>query len=353
MGEVFHSRTSREITDNCLEKRRKLAALMQASYSLRVAMDTLPHISVLPKETMEQLQPRSGGIYCDGTLGAGGHTWQLLSASAPEGRVICIDRDELAIRTATERLGSDAARADFVHGSFEDMDKHLAGLGIKQVDGILLDLGVSSMQLDLRERGFSFGKDGPIDMRMDPSQGETAIELIERVPEEELARIIWEYGEERLSRRIAKRLKQDAAEDKLTSTLVLADAVSACIPAKLKHKSRIHPATRTFQALRIAVNRELEQLERFLEIFVDLLVPGGRCAIISFHSLEDRMVKRCFRELAKTSNLPPDLARKAGERVTPICLPIVRKPIIATEEEIQSNARSRSAKLRACEKVAQ
>ncbi len=316
-------------------------------------METLPHISVLPKETMEQLQPRSGGTYCDGTLGAGGHTWQLLAASAPDGRVVCIDRDELAIRTAKERLGDDASRAQFVHGSFEDMDTHLQGLGISQVDGILLDLGVSSMQLDMRERGFSFAKDGPIDMRMDPSGGETALELIERVSEEELARIIWEYGEERLSRRIAKRLKQDAAEDKLTSTLVLADAVSACIPAKLKHKSRIHPATRTFQALRIAVNRELDQLERFLEIFVDLLAPGGRCAIISFHSLEDRMVKRCFRELAKTSSLPPDLARKAGERVHPICVPITRKPIVATEEEIQNNARSRSAKLRACEKVAQ
>ncbi len=315
-------------------------------------MDSLPHISVLPQETMEQLRPHPGGTYCDGTLGAGGHTWQLLAASAPDGRVIGIDRDELAIQTARERLGADADRVQFVHGSFEDMDTHLAGLGIDQVDGILLDLGVSSMQLDLRERGFSFAKDGPIDMRMDPSQGETALELIERVSQTELARIIWEYGEERLSRRIAERLKSDAAEGKLTSTLVLADAVSACIPAKLKHKSRIHPATRTFQGLRIAVNRELDQLERFLEIFVGLLKPGGRCAIISFHSLEDRMVKRCFRELAKTSNLPPDLARKAGERVKPICLPIVRKPIIATDDEIQHNPRSRSAKLRACEKVA-
>ncbi len=315
-------------------------------------METLPHISVLPKETMELLQPRSGGVYCDGTLGAGGHTWQLLNACEPDGRVICIDRDQLAIRTATERLGEDAARATFVHGSFEDMDTHLKGLGVEHVDGILLDLGVSSMQLDLRERGFSFAKDGPVDMRMDPSQGETALELIERVSEQELARIIWEYGEERLSRRIAKRLKNDAAEEKLTSTLVLADSVSACIPGKLKQKSRIHPATRTFQALRIAVNRELDQLERFLEIFVDLLKPGGRCAIISFHSLEDRMVKRCFRALAKTSNLPPDLARKAGERVDPICVPVNRKPIIAAEEEVEHNARSRSAKLRVCEKVA-
>jgi len=314
-------------------------------------MDSLPHISVLPNETMELLQPTAGGTYCDGTLGAGGHTWQLLAASAPDGIVVGIDRDELALRTAKERLGADAARVKFVHGSFEDMGQHLADLGISQVDGILLDLGVSSMQLDLRERGFSFAKDGPIDMRMDPSQGETALELIERLSQPELADVIWKYGEERMSRRIAERLKNDAGEGKLTSTLVLADAVSACIPGKLKNKSRIHPATRTFQALRIAVNRELDQLERFLEIFVELLVPGGRCAIISFHSLEDRMVKRCFRDLAKTSNLPPDLARKAGERVDPICLPLNRKPVIATDDEIQNNARSRSAKLRACQKV--
>lgn len=315
-------------------------------------MDSLPHISVLPRECMELLQPHPGGVYCDGTLGAGGHTWHLLEASGPDGRVIGIDRDPLALKTAKARLGSDAERVEFVHGTFEEMDAHLARLGIDQVDGILLDLGVSSMQLDLRERGFSFAKDGPIDMRMDPSQGETALELIERVSQSELARILWEYGEERLSRRIAERLKRDAADGKLTSTLVLADAVSACIPGKLKQKSKIHPATRTFQGLRIAVNRELEQLERFLEIFVDLLKTGGRCAIISFHSLEDRMVKRCFRELAKTSSLPPDMARKAGERVEPICVPITRKPVVATEEEVQHNARSRSAKLRACEKVA-
>ncbi len=301
---------------------------------------------------MEQLGPVPGGIYCDGTLGAGGHTWQLLQASAPDGKVIGIDRDPLGLATAKERLGNDAARVQFVHGSFEDMDKHLADLGITQVNGILLDLGVSSMQLDLDERGFSFTKDGPIDMRMDPTQGETALQLIGRLSEPELAKVIWEYGEERMSRRIAERLKRDVGDNKLTSTLVLADAVSACIPGKLKQSSRIHPATRTFQALRIAVNGELQQLERFLEIFVDLLIPGGRCAIISFHSLEDRMVKRCFRGLAKTSNLPPDLARKVGERVDPICLPLTRKPIVATDEEIQKNSRSRSAKLRACEKVA-
>lgn len=315
-------------------------------------MPEAPHISVLADEVMGFLQPTSGGLYCDGTLGAGGHTRRILLESAPDGRVIGIDRDEVALATARARIGADASRVQFVHGSFEKVDEHLAALGIDKVDGLLLDLGVSSMQLDTGDRGFSFNQDGPIDMRMDTSQGETALELIQRLGERELANIIRDYGEERFSKRIAERLKRDAKADVLKSTLVLADAVSACIPAKLKHKSRIHPATRTFQALRIAVNRELDQLARFLEVFVDLLAPGGRCAIISFHSLEDRMVKRCFRELAKTSSLPPDLARQAGERVDPICVPLTRKPVVATEEEIQSNSRSRSAKLRACEKVA-
>lgn len=315
-------------------------------------MTASPHISVLADEVMELLNPVSGGLYCDGTLGAGGHTRRILAESSPDGRVIGIDRDEVALAMAKSRLGEDASRVQFVHGSFENVDEHLAAIGVDKVDGLLLDLGVSSMQLDTGERGFSFNQDGPVDMRMDTSQGETALDLIHRLDERELANIIRDYGEERFSKRIAERLKRDAKAGILTSTLVLADAVSACIPAKLKHKSRIHPATRTFQALRIAVNRELDQLARFLEVFVDLLAPGGRCAIISFHSLEDRMVKRCFRELAKTSSLPPNLARQAGERVDPICVPLTRKPVTATEEEIQSNSRSRSAKLRACEKVA-
>lgn len=314
--------------------------------------DSTPHVSVLASEVMELLAPRPGGVYCDGTLGAGGHTAQILALSAPDGRVIGVDRDPLALATTRARLGEDAARVDFVHGSFEGVDEHLAALGIDMVDGLLLDLGVSSMQIDQRERGFSFMKEGPIDMRMDPSQGESALELIARSDPRDLMIILRDYGEERFAKRIAERLKADVRDGKLRTTLDLADAVSACIPGKLKQKSRIHPATRTFQALRIAVNRELDQLERFLSIFDKLLVPGGRCAIISFHSLEDRMVKRCFRDLAKTSNLPPDLARRAGERVDPICVPLTRKPVLAREEEILINSRSRSAKLRACQKFA-
>ncbi len=310
-----------------------------------------PHISVLANEVLDLLSPTSGGLYVDGTLGAAGHTRLLLEASSPEGQVIGIDRDEVALALAGDRLGDGfEGRFRSVHGSFENITEHLSSLGVSQVDGILLDLGVSSMQLDTSERGFSFMRDGPIDMRMDTSRGETALELIERVSESDLVEILRDYGEERFSRRIADRLKRDASDNLLTSTLSLADSISACIPRAVKNKTRIHPATRSFQALRIAVNRELDQLEHFLEIFPDLLVPGGRCAIISFHSLEDRMVKRRFRSLGKVSNLPPDLARKAGERVDPVCTVLTRKPITATEEEIQLNARSRSAKLRGCQK---
>ena len=314
-------------------------------------MSESPHISVLSEEVMELLHARPGKIYCDCTLGAGGHSRELLDAVAPDGRVIGIDRDASALELASERIGANE-RMTYVHGPFDRIDEHLRDLGLTKVDGFLLDLGVSSMQLDRAERGFSFAKDGPIDMRMDPSRGETALELIRRCDERELGRILRDYGEERFYKRIAQRLKNDAREGLLSSSLALADAVASCIPAQMKRKSKIHPATRTFQALRIAVNCELDQLARFLEIFADLLAPGGRCAIISFHSLEDRMVKRRFRDLAKTSSLPPDLAIQAGERVDPICIPLTRKPIVASEAEMRENPRSRSAKLRACEKVA-
>lgn len=314
-------------------------------------MPESPHISVLADEVLELLQPKSGGLYVDGTLGAGGHTRLLLEKSAPDGQVIGVDRDEIALALAKERLGPLAERVRFVHGSFENIPEHLSDLGVDKVDGILLDLGVSSMQLDTDHRGFSFTREGPVDMRMDTSSGETALELMERVSEKELATILFEYGEERFSRRIAGRIKEHLIEGSFDSTLELANLIARCIPGKLKAKSRIHPATRSFQALRIAVNRELDQLERFLEFFPDLLAPEGRCAVISFHSLEDRLVKRRIRDLAKVSNLPPDLARKAGERVHPICTPLTRKPIIAKDEETADNARSRSAKLRACVKA--
>ena len=289
-------------------------------------------------------------MICDGTLGAAGHTRALLEAA--DLRVVGFDRDASALELAKSRLGALAARVQFVHASFEEMPQHLERLGIGAVDGILLDLGVSSMQLDQAERGFSFRNAGPIDMRMDPSQGQNALELLEELAEDELADILWRYGEERASRRIARALKDAALKGLLLTTLDLANVVANSMPGALRRKSKIHPATRTFQALRIAVNRELEQLEKFLDFFPRLLAPKGRCAVISFHSLEDRLVKRCFRDLAKCSNLPPDLAKKAGERVHPICTPITRKPVVANDDEIKHNPRARSAKLRVCEKAA-
>lgn len=311
-------------------------------------MSEISHISVLAREVVELLVPRSGGVYCDGTLGGGGHTQALLEASAPAGRLIGLDRDPDAIDRARRRFADRADRVRLVCSAFADV----ADVLDRPVDGFVLDLGLSSIQLDDPERGFSFLADGPIDMRMDTRSGDTALDVIRNSTVEELADILFQYGEERFSRRIAPRLKERARRGELSTTAELAALVDEAIPAKAKRHLRIHPATRTFQALRIAVNAELDQLERFLDVFSDLLEPGGRCAIISFHSLEDRMVKRRFRDLARTSSLPPDLARKAGERVEPICKVITRKPIVPSEAEVESNPRSRSAKLRACEKVA-
>lgn len=312
-----------------------------------------PHISVLPEETVSALEPTSGKIYLDGTLGAGGHTELLLERSKPDGRVIAIDRDLSAIDIAKERLGESAKRVDFVHGTFGELQKHLDKLNIGHVDGMLLDLGVSSMQIDQPERGFSFMHDGPIDMRMDTSRGETALEFISSTDPDTLANVIYQYGEERFSRRIAAALHEAALKGELQSTSDLAQKIADQIPNRNKRTQRIHPATRTFQALRIAVNAELDQLEFFLRDFVEKLEFGARCAIISFHSLEDRMVKHRFRDLAQSSSLPPDLAVEAGERPYAICKAITRKPMTATSEEIDSNPRSRSAKLRVCEKLRQ
>jgi 16S rRNA (cytosine1402-N4)-methyltransferase len=308
------------------------------------------HISVLPREVVEYIAPRAGGRYCDGTLGGAGHAASVLAASAPDGQLIGIDRDPDALAAARARLSSYGDRVTTVHGTFGAVAEILAGLGVTQVDGLLLDLGISSPQLDRAERGFSFSHPGPIDMRMDPTQGPTALDLVRDTPVDDLGRIIADYGEERYARRIARRLKDAVHDDKLATTADVAAVIASCIPAAEQRKSRIHPATRTFQALRIAVNGELDELERFLAIFPDLLAPGGRCVIISFHSLEDRMVKNRFRDLAWSSSLPPRLAIQAGERVDPVCVPVTRKAVFAADDEIASNPRARSARLRACEK---
>jgi 16S rRNA (cytosine1402-N4)-methyltransferase len=309
------------------------------------------HSTVLLGETVQLLAPRTGRVYCDCTLGGGGATLAILEHSAPEGRVIAIDRDPAALHAARQRLAVFGQRVTFVHGCFGGVKEHLGDLGVTQVDGFVMDLGVSSPQLDHAERGFSFSKAGPLDMRMDPTTGPTALELIADLPEDDLSQILRDYGEERYHRRIARLIKDAAQAGRLHTTTELAAVVATAIPAAEQRKSKIHPATRTFQALRIAVNRELEELETFLAGFPELLRAGGRCCIISFHSLEDRLVKNCFRNLAWTSSLPEKYALAAGERTQPVCTLITRKPVDASDEEVGRNPRSRSAHLRVCERT--
>lgn len=313
-------------------------------------VDAPDHIPVLLDEVLAQLAPRAGGIYVDGTFGRGGHSRAILAALGPEGRLIAIDRDPAALATA-HALAADDPRVTVVPGRFGALAAHLAGLGVSAVDGILLDLGVSSPQLDDAERGFSFMREGPIDMRMDPTSGPTALELIRDTPMNELAAILRDYGEERLHYRIARRLKDAEKSGALTSTTAMAAVISSCFSGGDLRKLHIHPATRTFQGLRIAVNAELDELEQVLADFPDLLVTGGRCAIISFHSLEDRLVKRRYRDLAWESSLPPRFAEVQGERSHAVCVPIERRARFAAEDEADDNPRARSARLRTCQRT--
>jgi 16S rRNA (cytosine1402-N4)-methyltransferase len=308
------------------------------------------HESVLLAEVLEALSPRDNGVYVDGTLGGAGHSAALLERH-PGARLIGIDRDPMALAAARERLAPFGERATLVHSEYGEIQQVLSDLGIARVDGILLDLGVSSPQLDVADRGFSFSKAGPLDMRMDPTRGRTARELMEALDVEELGEVIVELGEERYGKRIARMIKDELREDHLTTTTELAALIARAIPAAEQRKSKIHPATRTFQGLRIAVNAELDQLEKLLAVFPDLLVAGGRCAIISFHSLEDRLVKNRFRDLAWESSLPAHLAAQEGERALAVCTPVERKAVFATDEEVERNPRARSARLRACERT--
>jgi len=308
-----------------------------------------PHRPVLLTEVVALLAPERGGLFVDATLGLGGHSEALLEAS-PDVRVLGLDRDREALRLATQRLARFGARFRAAHANFKDIARVMSEAGERDAAGLLADLGVSSLQLDTAERGFSFRHDAPLDMRMDAGgQEETAAELLARLPEEEIARVIYEYGEERRSRRIARwiveRRERGAPIEK---TSELAELVARAVGHK--RGERIHPATRTFQALRIAVNRELEGLGEFLDRAVDLLQPAGRLAVISFHSLEDRVVKRALQRLAGKCECDPRFptctcgARRAVELLT-------RRPVVPTPEEAESNPRARSAKLRACQKL--
>ena len=301
-----------------------------------------------PNGRVEMVNARGGGLFVDATLGLGGHSEATLEASE-QVKVIAIDRDTAAIELAKERLKRFGTRIRFVHANFADIRE---AVGKEQPDGIIADLGVSSMQLDSEERGFSFRFDAPLDMRMDTSSGgETAAELIARLDETELANTIYQLGEERHSRRIARRIveKRNSGEP-ITTTTELAEIVKRSVP--FNKKDRIHPATRTFQALRIAVNGELEILDGFISEVVELLRSEGRLAIITFHSLEDRIVKHTFQRLSGKCSCPPRMPQCMCGAVKRVEI-LTRKPIIPTEEEMDGNPRSRSAKLRAIRKLEQ
>lgn len=303
-----------------------------------------PHHPVLYQEIIHALRPHSAGRYVDATVGAGGHAWGILTASAPGGLLLGLDLDPQALEIASQRLSAFESRVTLLKASYTTLQAQLARLGWATVDGIVIDLGVSSMQIDTPERGFSFLMDGPLDMRFSPAQTTSAADLVNTLPETELADLIFRYGEEKLSRRIARAIVQARP---LRTTTELANLI---LKASGGRRERIHPATRTFQALRIAVNQELQSVEDFLPQAVQALAPGGHLAVISFHSLEDRIVKQYFRRESRDCICPPE---------QPVCtcghkasiIEINRHPIEATPDEAKTNPRSRSAKLRIIEKL--
>ena len=306
------------------------------------------HSPVLLEETVEMLRVREDGIYIDGTVGGAGHSSRIASLLGPEGRLIGIDRDEDAVIAASERLKPFGSRAVVVRGSYGDMPGIARELGITQADGILLDLGVSSHQLDDGERGFSYMTDAPLDMRMDRRQEKTARDIVNNYSEEELRHLIWDYGEERFAPQIARHIVRARAEKEIETTGELAGIILSSIPSKYR-KAGGHPAKRTFQAIRIELNGELDILGNCLDSLIGLLAEGGRLAVITFHSLEDRIVKNAFNTAEKPCICPPDFpvcvcGRKSKGRV------ITRKPILPSEEEMEQNPRSKSAKLRVFEK---
>ncbi len=307
------------------------------------------HIPVLYDEVMTWLRPAAGGVYCDGTLGGGGHSEGILSLAGEGASLYGIDRDERAVAAASERLaGYPGFHA--LRGNFHDAKALLREAGVTALDGALLDLGVSSPQLDEAERGFSYHEEAPLDMRMDRSGGMTAAELVNTADERELTRILRDYGEEKWAARIAQIIVEHRARTPLATTGDLVACVDAAIPRAVRRKDDGHPARRTFQAIRIAVNDELDPLDRALCDFVSLLKPGGRLCVITFHSLEDRLVKRCFQRLQHPCTCPPRL---------PVCV-CGKKPQVKvlaggavkpSPEEIGRNPRAHSAILRVCEKL--
>ena len=310
--------------------------------------DVSPHLSVLYHEVLDALQPRKGGRYVDGTLGAGGHAAGILEASSPDGLLLGLDVDPQALSLARQRLSEYGSRAHIVQASYITLREQLAAIHWPDVKGILLDLGASSMQFDTPERGFSFQVDAPLDMRFDPQNPTRAADLVNNLPEKELADLIFQYGEERHARQVARAIVRARP---LYTTGQLAEVVAAAVTrGRGKSRDHLHPATRTFQALRIVVNKELEALQACLPQAVAALSPGGRLAIIAFHSLEDRIVKQYFRRESRDCICPPDQpVCTCGHRA--ILKEITRRPLRPQDEEIERNPRSRSARLRVAEKL--
>ena len=305
------------------------------------------HKSVLLYETVDSLNIRPDGIYVDGTLGGGGHAFEVLKRLGPEGRLIGIDQDADAIRAATERLEQFKDKVTIVRSNYRNIREVLSDLGIEKVDGIYLDLGVSSYQLDTAERGFTYRENAPLDMRMDQRNEKTAADIVNDYSEMELYRIIRDYGEDRFAKNIAKHIVKARAVQRIETTDQLVEIIKAAIPAKIRAEGG-HPAKRTFQAIRIELNHELEVLNDSIDTMIDLLKPGGRLSIITFHSLEDRIVKTRFRTNENPCICPPDFpvcvcGKKSKGQV------ITRKPIVPTDDELEENKRSKSSKLRVFE----
>ncbi|MGI6006794.1 MAG: 16S rRNA (cytosine(1402)-N(4))-methyltransferase RsmH [Ruminococcus sp.] len=307
------------------------------------------HKSVLLRETIENLNVKPNGVYVDGTLGGAGHALEVCKRLSATGRFIGIDQDAAAIETAKERLKDYESRVSIIRGNYCSMVREVNNLGIAEVDGILLDLGVSSYQLDTADRGFSYREDAPLDMRMDQRQEMTARDIVNTYSESELYRVIRDYGEDKFARNIAKHIVKARENAPVNTTGELAEIVKRAIPMKVRAVGG-HPAKRTFQAIRIELNRELEVLQQSLDDMIDLLGDGGRICIITFHSLEDRIVKNIFRRNENPCTCPPDFpvcicGKKSKGRV------ITRRPILPTEQEILENQRSKSAKLRVFERT--
>lgn len=300
------------------------------------------HYSVLLAETMEQLQVKPDGIYVDGTLGGGGHAYEICRLLTT-GHLYGIDQDEDAIRAAGERLAPFGSKITLFRDNYCNMKPLLRAEGVEKADGILLDLGVSSYQLDREERGFSYRFDAPLDMRMDRRRTLTAREIVNQYSESELYRIIRDYGEEQFAKNIAKHIVRTRADKPIESTYELNEVIRAAIPAKMRRDG--HPSKRTFQAIRIECNGELDVLQNSLDDFIDMLKPGGKLCVITFHSLEDRIVKMTFRRNESPCTCPPDFPVCVCGKISKGTV-VTRKPIIPSQEELEENSRSKSAKLR-------